>query len=256
MIYGYMDGSEHPDVELTIAQGQYMAGHAIGILLMKMWQVLVPGNIANASTFHFPVRYEYLNDEDAGKKILRADPTLLEDIVAAGKSLQRQGVRAIVGGCGYFANYQKETAAALDIPVFLSSLLQVPLISRALKPGEKVGIICADARALTANTLRCCGIEDPSLVAVAGAEHLAEFGNILYETGHLNSKKLEKELIALAKRLIKENPTTKAILLECSDLPPYAASIQNAVGMPVFDFVSLVNWVHSGVVRMPFRGFL
>ena len=256
MVHGQMNGYEHPDTEIRIPQGQYMAGHAIGILVMRMWQVLLPGNVANASTFRFPVRYECLEDEDAGKKILQADPSLLSSIIAAGRSLEQQGVRAIVGGCGYFGNYQQQTAAALDVPVFLSSLLQVPLVAHALKPNQKIGIICADSRALTPSILSACGMHDLSGVIVVGAEELPEFHNILYETGRLNSKKLEQEIVALAKQLVREHPDTGAILLECSDLPPYALSIQNAVGLPVFDFVTLINWVYDAVVRKPFSGFL
>jgi Asp/Glu/hydantoin racemase len=256
MNFGYMDGLSQPDADVVIQKGQYMGGHAIGILVMRMWQVLIPGNVANASTFQFPVRYEVLDADDAGTRILQADSTLLPDIVSAAKRLQRQGVRAIVGGCGYFGNYQEEVAAVLDVPVFLSSLMQVPLISRSLGTGKKVGIICADGRALTSETLRRCGIDDPSVATIVGAEHLEEFSNILYETGHLNSRKLEREIVTLARQLVDSDPAIRAILLECSDLPPYALSIQRAVGLPVFDFITLANWVYGATVRAPIGGFV
>ncbi|GAI49154.1 unnamed protein product, partial [marine sediment metagenome] len=172
-------------------------------------------------------------------KILSPEPVpaLSEQTIAAGRELEQQGCRAIVGACGYFANYQPEVAAALNVPCFLSSLMQIPMISRSLKPGQKVGIICADGDALApAPALENCGVNDRSTVVIAGAQGLPQMKNINQDTGHLNSAKFEQELVDLSKQTVSENPDIGAILLECSDIPPYARAIQKAVRLPVFDF--------------------
>ncbi len=67
---------------------------------------------------------------------------------------------------------------------------------------------------------------------------------------------MEEELIDLTRKLVIDNPEIGAILIECSDMPPYAHAIQNTVGLPVFDFYTLINWVQNSVVRKPFAGFL
>ena len=38
-----------------------------------------------------------------------------------------------------------------------------------------------------------------------------------------------------------------AIVLECTNMPPYRADIQNLTGLPVFDIVSLVRMLHVAV---------
>ncbi len=255
MTYAYMLGTEQPNVQVSMPKGQVIAGNAIGILTYKIWYPLLPGNVANASTYNFPVLYKVLEGVEADE-MARGDASALGPLVEAGKELQEQGVRAIVGACGYFANYQKEAAAMLDVPVFLSSLLQMPIIKRGLKPNQKVGIICGNAPALTPKTLSQCGIDDLADVIIAGCQDLPEFQNILKETGHFNSFKIEQELVGLAKQLASDNLDIGAILIHCSDIPPYSWSIQNAVKLPVFDYITLINWVYSGIVRRPFTGFI
>jgi len=255
MVYGFMPGPEQVNTQISMPKGQAIAGNAIGILVLDLWYPYLPGNVANASTYNFPVHYKILKGS-TGPQILRAEPALLDLIVEGGRELEKQGARAIVGACGYFGNYQKEAAAILDVPVFLSSILQIPIIRRGLKPNQKVGIICADADGLTPELLSQCGVDDLSDIVIAGAQDLPEFQNIEQSTGHFNSYKLEQQLVGLAKQLVSNNPDVGAILLECSDMPPYAWAIQNAVRLPAFDFITLINWVYNAVVRRPIAGFI
>ena len=255
MVYGFMPGPEQVNTQISIPKGQAIAGNAIGILVLDLWYPYLPGNVANASTYNFPVQYKILRGSTI-PQILSADPTLLDLIVEGGRELEKQGARAIIGACGYFGNYQKEAAAILNVPVFLSSVLQIPIIRWGLKPNQKVGVICAVADSLTPKLLSQCGIDDLSNIVIAGAQDLPEFKNILQCTGSFNSHEIEQQLVELAKQLVSKNPDIGAILLECSDMPPYAWAIQNAVKLPVLDFTTLINWVYNTVVRRPFAGFI
>jgi len=255
MVYGFMPGPEQVNTQISIPKGQAIAGNAIGILVLDLWYPYLPGNVANASTYNFPVQYKILRGSTI-PQILSADPALLDLIVEGGRELEKQGARAIIGACGYFGNYQKEAAAILNVPVFLSSVLQIPIIRRALKPNQKVGVICAAADSLTPKLLSQCGIDDLSNIVIAGAQDLPEFQNILQCTGSFNSYEIEQQLVELVKQLVSKNPDIGAILLECSDMPPYAWAVQNAVRLPVFDFITLINWVYNAVVRRPFAGLI
>jgi len=255
MTYAYMPGPEQPDTDIQMIKGQAVAGCAIGILVLDLWYPYVPGNVANGSTFNFPVLYKILKGS-TGEQILHGDPILLDRIVEGGEELKRQGARAIIGACGYFGHFQKEASEKLNLPTFLSSILQAPVIIQGLKPDQKLGIICANASGFTSSLLNQCGVNDLSRVVITGSESCAEFQNIEESTGHFNSRKIEQELAGLAKQLVSKNPEIGAILLECSDMPPYARAVQNAVRLPVFDFISLINWVYNGAVRRPFAGFI
>jgi Asp/Glu/hydantoin racemase len=62
------------------------------------------------------------------------------------------------------------------------------------------------------------------------------------------------EHVRVARRLAAEHPDLGAIVLECTNMPPYAADIQRATGVPVFDVISLVRLVHAALVAgMPPR---
>lgn len=250
----YIIGPTQPNTQIYVPEGRAIGGFAIGILVLDLWYPLIPGNVANACSFNFPVLYKIL--KGAGIEILNADPAILNKVIEGGNELVEQGVRAIIGSCGYFGFYQKEAARALNVPVFLSSLLQVPIIVQSLKPKQKVGILCAVDDSLTPKILNSCGIKDESRIVIVGAQDLPEFQNILKCNGNFNSNKLETQLVDLSKQLVKDNPQVAAILLECSDMPPYARAIQNAVKLPIFDFITLIYWVYNAVVRQSFVGII
>lgn len=255
MTSSYITGPGQPCTRIKVPERQSIAGIAIGILVTDSCYPLMPGNVANASSYNFPVLLKIMRGTTI-RQVLSADPAVLENIVEAGKDLQQQGVRAIIGACGYFGNYQEKAAAALEIPVFMSSLLQVPIIIQSLKPEHRIGIICASFDSLTPETLSQCGINDQSRLVIIGAQDLPEFQNLFRCPQGFYSDKLEQEMIGLAKQFVADNPDIAAILLECSDMPPYAWAIQNAVKLPVFDYMTLINWVYQAVVRRPFSGFI
>ena len=254
MEYGYLNKGEVRGRRFSMPKGQSLAGHGIGIVVLEVWYPLLPGNVANATTYNFPIRYKILKEATI-PRILRADPGLLDLIIEAGREFEQEGVRAMVGACGYFANYQREVAAALDIPVFLSSLLQAPMIHRALKPSQRVGILFADASAVNQNMLDACGVTADVPIAYMGMEDQPEFRNILDGTGEFDCDKMEQELAERARALVTKHPDVGAILLECSDMPPFAWAIQRAVRLPVYDFITMINWIYHGLVQRPYAGF-
>ncbi|KXA90488.1 hypothetical protein AKJ37_03190 [candidate division MSBL1 archaeon SCGC-AAA259I09] len=240
---------------ISTSEGQAIAGNAIGILVLDANYPLVPGNVANATTFNFPVHYKILEGVDS-PPVIKGDPSVLDQIIGDAKQLEKQGVRAVVGACGYFGHYQKEVAEKLNVPTFLSSLTQVPTIKQGLKTGEKLGIICADSDNFGEELMKSCGINSTDDIVVTGAQNSPEFMSILESKGTFNNTKLKREIIGLVKELITENEDIGALLLECSDLPPYAYAIQEVAEMPVFDYTTMINWVYNATVRTNFSGFV
>ena len=50
-------------------------------------------------------------------------------------------------------------------------------------------------------------------------------------------------------------PDIGAIVLECTNMPPYSEAIQEAIKLPVFDVVTMVNYAYSAFVQHGFTGF-
>jgi Asp/Glu/hydantoin racemase len=236
--------------------GQMIGGHAVGIIVLNVGYPLIPGNVANATTYPFPVRFKVVEGADI-PGLLAGDPTYLAPSLAAAQELVQDGCRAIVGACGYFAQYQHAMAEALPVPVFMSSLSQVPMILSSLRPSEALGIVCASKPSLKASTLAAAGVPAGAPIVVYGMEQSSEFRTAILEgKGWMDNALVEAEVVGTAVRLASENPNVRALLLECSDMPPYAKAVQDATGLPVWDFITLIDWIYDGVVKRRFDGFV
>jgi hypothetical protein len=247
------------DEEVHSIEGQVVSGVAIGIILFgQAGYAMPPGSVENATSFNYPVLYTSIEAASVESVVSPdLDPAVLSQLIEAGKHLQRQGCRAIIGACGFFGNYLPEVVSKLDVPCFFSSLMQVPLILHSLKPGQKVGVLTANGKVLRgAPVLKNCGIEDPSRVIISGAEVLPEMQKILAGEGHYNVYQLEQGLMQLARDMVEEHPEVGAMLLECTLFPTHGRAVQEAVRLPVYDFVTLIDWVYSAVVRRSFPGYV
>jgi Asp/Glu/hydantoin racemase len=236
-------------------KSQAWYGESIGILILEAAYPCIPGNVGNASTFPFPVRYQAVHGASIDRLMNQRDPSLLESFINAARQLESCGVKAITGACGFMAQFQPHVRDAVNIPVFLTSLLQIPFIFQLT--GRPVGVITANSSCLTPQHFTGAGIPADLPLVVAGMEGRPEFREaILEEKGTLDSAKIEQEVVHVARELVTGNPHIGAILLECSDLPPYAKAIQHAVNLPVYDFFTMINYVHTALVRWPFIGFM
>lgn len=232
-------------------------GESIGILILNAKYPCVPGNVGNASSFPFPVRYKVVKQASIERLLTKRDRTLVTPFVEAAIELQEEGVKGVTGACGFMALFQREVAQALDVPVFLSSLLQIPFIYRTLRADQNIGVITADSSSLTAEHFNAVGVSLEIPLVIGGMETQKEFREaVLKEKGTLDSRLIEEEVVGVARQMIKKNPEIGAFLLECSDLPPYAHAVQKEVQRPVFDFFTMIHYVHTALVRTEFRGFM
>ena len=236
-------------------QGQPCYGMGVGIILMEIDMPFPPGTPGNPSGVPFPVTYALVKGATHEQMVRPDDPELAKAFVDAGWELVRQGVRAVTGNCGFMVWYQDHLAKELPVPVCMSSLMQLPLISRMLKPGEKVGIITAHS-ALSERHLEIASGGTIPPIKVVGLEDKKYFYDLALKKGEMEFEKVEEEVAQAAVRMVKEDDQVKAILLECTDLPPFAAAVQEAVNLPVYDFMTMVNFLFSGAVRKRYNGWM
>lgn len=231
-------------------------GHAIGILNLESQFPRIPGDVGNATTWDFPILYKIIKRATPDAVVRKGDRTLLEPFIKGAQELETEGVRAITTSCGFLAMFQQELAAEVNVPVFTSSLMQVSLVHAMLKPSQKVGIITVESKSLTQKHLSCVGADKVPHI-ILGAEGEEEFSRVLLENKPtLDVEKAKHELVKVAKRMISTHPEVGAIVLECTNMPPYAAAIQKEVGLPIFDIYTLVILVYHAVVRKEFSGYM
>ena len=234
---------------MRVQGGANLYGHAVGILVLDTRFPRIPGDIGNAATFDFPVRYHRVAGATADAVVRKGDPrALLPLFIDGARLLEREGVRAITTSCGFLAKFQRELAAAVSVPVFTSSLMLVPLVHRMLPPGRAVGVLTVDASSLGVEHLVGAGITTDMRVVVAGLETEKEFTRVLLDdVPTLDVDVAREEHLTVARRMLAEHPEVAAIVLECTNMPPFRAALQATTGLPVFDITTLVTMVHDGL---------
>lgn len=235
------------------AEPRTSSGLPVGIIAIRLDYPKIPGNVVNASTFDYPVLYEEVVFEI--EQLFAGDPALENAVIAAAKTLEEQGARTIVGACGFFAHFQDSVANAVNVPVFMSSLVQVPLILAGLRHDQKILVFAADGPSVDSKLLAHVEATPDRLII----QHIGDreaFAPIRWGKSALDNEALINDLCDLANGQLNAHPEIGAVLLECSDLPPYSADIQRSTGLPVFDFITLINWAHNAVDQRPYYGII
>lgn len=226
----------------------------IGVLCLDTAFTKIPGHIRNRATFDFPVIYQVVHGATPQRMVTEADPTLLEPFIIAAKELEAQGAAAITSGCGFLVIFQQQLADAVQIPLYSSSLIQVTMVHRMLAADRKVGLLVAKKAALTPRHLQAVGAESVPL-CIAGMDTQPEFREVILEgrRNTLDPARLGQEVLHEVDQLAAANPDMGALVIECTDLVPYGHAIQQHIGLPVFDIVTLTEMVHRSLSHKPFR---
>lgn len=237
--------------------GQNIHGIPIGVLCLESYYGKIPGHIKNATTFNFPITYKVVKGATPANVVKNEGKDLIGPFIKAAKELEKEGVQAITGSCGFLTIFQKELADCVDIPVYASSLIQVPMIHRMLKPSQKIGLLVACKESFTRRHLLSVGAESVP-VCIAGMDRQPEFCDVIIDRKReeLDIQQLENEVLTVVGELADNNSDMGALVIECTDLPPFAHLIQQRIGIPVFDIITLTNMVYQAVVRNGYKGYM
>ena len=215
----------------------------VGILMNRASFPRLPGDIGNPATFPFAVRYRMVPGTTYHDVVeALQEERLLVPFIAAAQALEQEGVCAITTSCGFNAIFQEALANAVDIPVFTSSLLQVPFAQALVGRDRAVGVITASASSLSEKHLRACGITAEMHPIVMGLENAPEWSKIFdHPDDSFDMDLVTEEILNVARQGVKDHPEIGAIVLECTDLPPFARRIREELDIPVFDFNSMIG---------------
>jgi Asp/Glu/hydantoin racemase len=227
--------------------GNAIYGAPLGILMLDARFPRIPGDMGNAGTWPFPVLYRVVTGATPERVVLEGAAGLLPDFLAAAAELVAQGAEAITTNCGFLSLFQAELVAHVRVPVATSALMQVPWVQSTLSPGKRVGIVTVSAGSLTPRHLAAAGV--PADTPVVGTEGGREFFRVLIRADKVDMDVdlAEQDVLDAAGRLMREHADIGAIVLECTNMPPYARAVQAACGVPVYDIYSLITWFHAGL---------
>ena len=227
--------------------GKALYGAPLGILMLEARFPRIPGDMGNGTTWPFPVLFRVVRGASPERVVLQGAKGLLPDFIAAAKELVDLGAEGLTTNCGFLSIFQKEIAAAVGVPVATSSLMQVPWVQATLPPGKRVGLVTVSGSTLTPAHLEGAGV--PLDAPMVGTEGGQEFFRVLIkaEKQDLDIGLAEQDVVEAGKGLVARHPDIGAIVLECTNMPPYAAALQAAIGMPVYDIYSMITWFHAGL---------
>ncbi|UAB91249.1 aspartate/glutamate racemase family protein (plasmid) [Ruegeria sp. SCSIO 43209] len=230
-----------------IAQGgKSIYGASVGILMLDAQFPRIPGDMGNARTWPFPVLYRIVRNASPDLVVRQGAEGMLGAFIDAARELVKDGVDGITTNCGFLSLFQDELAEAVPVPVATSSMMQVDMVNRILPAGKRAGILTISASTLTDEHLRKAQVPDGTPIGTT--EGGSEFTTAILENAlTLDVDKARDDNVEAALALQAGNPDLGAIVLECTNMCPYAADIQQATGLPVFSIVTFINWFQAGL---------
>jgi len=223
----------------------------LGILLLDTTFPRIPGDVGNEHSYPFPVRIKTVRGATVQRAVYEADLTLRELFIQAAKELAAEGVAAITSSCGFLSPLQKDVAAAVNVPVFLSSLMQVQIAYTMTQ--RRVAILSANAQSLTAFVLESAGIMPDIPIAPIGLEDVRAFREPILKNGTtLNREQIQEAILKRVNDMLQTDPEIGSFVFECHNLAPYAQAVQEATGKPVFDIIDFATWVYHNVKKQAY----
>lgn len=226
--------------------GKAVYGASVGILMLEARFPRIAGDMGNATSWDFPVHYKIVRGASPDKVVRRNADGLLPDFIAAAQELVADGVDGITTNCGFLSIFQQEIAEAVGVPVATSSLMQTAMVNALLPRGKRAGILTISGSTLTPAHLSAAGV--PADTPVGSTEGGREFTRaILGNELELDTAAAEADNVDAAKALVAAHPDIGALVLECTNMGPYAPAIRAATGLPVFSILNFVAWFQAGL---------
>lgn len=220
----------------------------VGVIMLDTRFPRIPGDIGNPETFDFPVRFQRVSGASPDAVVRQGAAGLLEPFLDAARALVAEGCDGITTSCGFLSLFQHELAEAAGVPVAASSLMQVPLVNAMLPAGKCAGVLTISGSSLTPRHLIAAGA--PEDTPIGTTEGGTEFTRaILNDAETLDIEAARRDNVEAAKALCRAHPEIGALVLECTNMPPYAMDIARETGVPVYSIVSFVEWFQAGLTQ-------
>jgi Asp/Glu/hydantoin racemase len=217
--------------------GAYPQPPVLGILMLQTRFPRPPGDIGHPASFGFPVRRHVVGGATPLRVVRGDDAALLAPFIASAQALVAEGCAAIATSCGFLARWQRELQAAVPVPVWSSALLQ---LAEAQAQGRRCGVVTIEAASLGAAHFEGVGA-DPATPVEGITPGSALHRTLLHDQPTLDQADAQAQVLAAAQRLRARAPRIDTLVLECTNLPPYAAALRRATGLQVLDVVTLLN---------------
>lgn len=233
-------------LQKVVGKIEKSSGALLGVLRLDYNYPPAAGDIDCPGSYDYQVIYRcvpgFTFEMAQGGKL---SPEVESRFIDALKWLEKKGVCGITGDCGFMMAFQPLAKQHVSVPVFMSSMIQCPLISMAFDKYDKVLILTANSETLKPQKevlLSHCGFDvDDDRFVIRGCQDVHGF-DAVSKGEKVDVKLVTPGIIKMVKELLQANPSIRAINLECSELPPYADALRKEIGLPVFDYITCTDY--------------
>ena len=178
-------------------------------------------------------------------------PDVKTRFIEAIKYLEAEGVNGYTGDCGFMMNFQQLARTNTKLPVYMSSLCQLPSVTCAYGQNEKIAIFTANGVSLAPmrDLIRDeCGVDtEQERYIIVGCENVDHFGDEVAKGLKVNTDLATPGIVKKALETQAANPEIRAFLFECTELPQFSDAVRAATGLPVYDSITMSDSFMSGV---------
>jgi Asp/Glu/hydantoin racemase len=206
----------------------------------------IAGDLGNPETFPFPALIARIAGATPERVVDRKAEGLLEPFVRGGEALIRAGAAGIATTCGFLSLFQRPLVERLGVPVAASSLLMIPLVERLLPAGRRAGVVTFSKNLLTPEHLLAVGA--PADTPVEGVPVDGALATVIRKGERtLDRRLVEAEVTEAGRRLKAAHPGLGAVIVECTNMPPYTEALRHALRLPVYDGYDFLCWFFAGL---------
>ena len=212
----------------------------------------IPGDIGAAETWSCGLDVRRIPDLSVAQVINAAPGDT--DISAAEEAVKTASGDLVATSCGFLCYWQDRLAATCRAPFISSALLDLPRLTQVF-PGDELAILTFDNEVLAAPAFAAAlgGFAGPVL-GLPPRAHLRQV--IAGDLPHLDPALAEAELIDLVAGLVRDRAAAgsplRALLLECTNLPPYKQALKARFDLQIFDILTLIDRHKTGMVDPAF----
>ncbi|MEM7443853.1 MAG: aspartate/glutamate racemase family protein [Pseudomonadota bacterium] len=231
--------------------GKSVYGASLGILMLDAKFPRIPGDMGYAGTWPFPVLYKVISDASPERVVRNRAEGLLEAFIDGARELVAIGADGITTNCGFLSLFQAELQAAVPVPVATSALMQVPMVQATLPKGQRVGVLTISANTLTEDHMAAAGV--PLDTPVQGTDSGREFSRVILENElEMDVEAARLDLLDAGDALMRGRDDIGAIVLECTNMVPYAVDLRRRLDVPIYSIYSLIQWFQQGLLPRTF----
>jgi Asp/Glu/hydantoin racemase/uncharacterized coiled-coil protein SlyX len=252
---GHMKGPKKNDVAKAKKKLAKKQNPTLGVLRLDYNYPPAAGDIDCPASYGYDVIYRMVPGltfemAQSGKMTME----VLKEFKLSVKWLESHGACGITGDCGFMMAFQPIARDVASIPVFMSSMVQCPMVSLAYDKFDRIIILTANDKTLKPQKdtlLSACGFNvDDDRFVIIGAQNVDGFDAVAAGE-KVDVERVTPGMVKLCTDAMKKISSIRAIILECTELPPYADALRKETGLPVWDAITCADFFISAFKDNP-----